>query len=117
MVQCFPRLRLFCLYPLHLSPNISVKKKDVFCIILSLTSSITLAKSAFVIVEKVRLNPSVCGWRCSKDLIFPNAEKIFQSIDTVVVVSRDPGSLREIIRVGKRVHTLLATGKGISVKL
>ena len=47
----------------------------------------------------------------------PKPENIFLSIDTVVVVSRDAGSLRETIRVGKRVHMLLATGKGISVKL
>ena len=108
---------LFYLYLSHLSPDIFIKKKDCVCIIYFLTSSITLAKSAFVIVRKERLNPSICGWRCSIPLIFPNMENIFLSIVTVVVVSRNSGSLREMIRVGKRVHTLLATGKGISVKL
>ena len=108
---------LLYLYLSHLSPNVSVKKKDGFCIIYSLTSLITLVKSAFVILEKERLNPSICEWRCSTPLAFPNTENFFLSIDTVVVVSRASGSLREMIRVGNRVHTLLATGKGISVKL
>lgn len=88
---------------------------EVFCIIQLLTSSITLAKSVFVIVVKERLNPSISWKRWSR--IPPNPENIFLSIDTIVVVARDPGVLREIIRVGKRVHTLLATGKGISVRL
>ena len=53
--------------------------------------------------------------------MLPNPENSFLSIDlsidTVIVVSRDIGSRREVIRVGKRVHMLLATGKGISVRL
>ena len=88
---------------------------EVFCIIQLLTSSITPAKSAFVIVVKERLNPAISWKRWSR--IPPNPENNFLSIVTVVVVARDPGALREIIRVGKRVQTLLATGKGISVKL
>lgn len=84
-----------------------------------LTSSMTFMKSAFVIVENERLNASNAlnrARRGSQPSMLRSLSKIFGSIETVVV-SRWPGVLREMMRVGNLVHTLLATGNGMSVRL
>lgn len=84
-----------------------------------LTSSMTFMKSAFVIVENERLNASNTLYRARPDSqpsILWSLPGGIGSIETVVV-SRRPGVLREMMRVGNLVHTLLATGNGMSVRL
>ena len=86
---------------------------------MDLTSSMAVMKSAFVIVENERLNLSNAASRSRRNSQLSLLSRLsitFGSIETVVV-SRRSGVRRERIRVGNLVHTLLATGNGMSVRL